>query len=416
MRIRTNTGIVELTAEMVTKGMVLQGPVFRHTIARKIVPSRPDLIDTEGRAVMAFEVPSMAFLGCDPTIATRADCERYGVHGDAAAHGFAKLRDGGAVDLAELNHVPGMVFDSSERMGGRCVIIRDFGDGNWTSTRGTSWHLWKAVRAKQVRFIGLAAGYASPDDVDRLCCGARREAVTKSVRASARCTLAIGDHNMHEDLSIGVRWNAAMRISGFGEIRTFTLNPWADDAVGIGESGAGETGFGADADTAILKKPYDPAPLLAMQLLANGTGDMRVIHRTPCPECHAEVLCPNGTYHHDHCPVTRRAREAPIVALVNAVPEGLDPIGWRAAVLAVDEAHSDSDRMARARADKRISDPSGQWLAANVNKPCDLPDWSVNRIMHDAYHRAVTPRVSKTAERKQKTLSIRLPDDDDFGW
>lgn len=29
----------------------------------------------------------------------------------------------------------------------------------------------------------------------------------------------------------------------------------------------------------------------------------------------------------------RRAREAPLVALVNAVPEGLDPNGWRAAVL-----------------------------------------------------------------------------------
>lgn len=29
----------------------------------------------------------------------------------------------------------------------------------------------------------------------------------------------------------------------------------------------------------------------------------------------------------------RRAREAPLVALVAAVPEGLDPVGWRAAVL-----------------------------------------------------------------------------------
>lgn len=33
----------------------------------------------------------------------------------------------------------------------------------------------------------------------------------------------------------------------------------------------------------------------------------------------------------------RRAREAPLVALMNTVPEGLDANGWRAAVLAVNE-------------------------------------------------------------------------------
>lgn len=41
--------------------------------------------------------------------------------------------------------------------------------------------------------------------------------------------------------------------------------------------------------------------------------------------------------HEAGCSVARRAREAPLVALVNTVPAGLDPIGWRAAVLAVVE-------------------------------------------------------------------------------
>ena len=35
----------------------------------------------------------------------------------------------------------------------------------------------------------------------------------------------------------------------------------------------------------------------------------------------------------------RHAAEAPLVALVNTVPEGLDPIGWRAAVLGLRERH-----------------------------------------------------------------------------
>lgn len=35
--------------------------------------------------------------------------------------------------------------------------------------------------------------------------------------------------------------------------------------------------------------------------------------------------------------IGRLNREAPLVRLVNEVPEGLDPIGWRAAVLAVAE-------------------------------------------------------------------------------
>jgi hypothetical protein len=361
---------------------------------------------------MAFEVPSMAFLGCDPTIATRADCERYGVHGDAAAHGFAKLRDGGAVDLAELNHVPGMVFDSSERMGGRFATIRDFGDDNWTSTSGTSWHLWKAVRAKQVRFIGLDARYANQGDVDRLCCGVWGEAVTGD-QVRARCTLAIGGHDMHEDLSTGVRWHAAMRISGFGEIRTFTLNPWAGDAVELEKVEPGKPDSAPTLIQQFSRKPYDPAPLWAMQLLANGTGDARVATWIPCPECHAETACPNSTYHHDHCSVTRRAREAPIVALVNAFPEGLDPIGWRAAVLAVHECQS--------RYGSPIhGDHFAAWLMHSLREDIDDCDAGTPYVAgYHAYHRAIAPVAKVTPERKVKTaetLSIRLPDDDDLGW
>lgn len=59
-----------------------------------------------------------------------------------------------------------------------------------------------------------------------------------------------------------------------------------------------------------------------------------------CPACGAkerrqkEGSSITTMLHADDC---RRVREAPLVALVAAVPEGLDPVGWRAAVLAVDE-------------------------------------------------------------------------------
>ena len=46
----------------------------------------------------------------------------------------------------------------------------------------------------------------------------------------------------------------------------------------------------------------------------------------------------------------RRAAEAPLVALVKAVPEGLDPLGWRAAVLGLRERHLSNGLGAHANA------------------------------------------------------------------
>ncbi len=124
MRIRTNTGIVELTAEMVTKGMT-----FKAT-RRFVVTENEgdgtvwifDMVTTSNVGWDRFcdrERPT--FLGCDPTIATRADCERYGVHDDAAAHGFAKLRDGGALDLRRKAPVGSVCYDAD----GRRFIVYD---------------------------------------------------------------------------------------------------------------------------------------------------------------------------------------------------------------------------------------------------------------------------------------------------
>lgn len=107
----------------------------------------------------------------------------------------------------------------------------------------------------------------------------------------------------------------------------------------------------------------------------------------------------------------RRAREAPLVALVNAVPEGLDANGWRAAVLAVDEANSrDQRREDRCRAAGTIHEDAIAWLIANKGRPCDLPTWTTRRKMHDAYARAIAPKGPRPApERKGATWRERGP-------
>lgn len=255
MKIKTNAGEVDLTHEMVMKGMVFESswavpggrPIGQFTVTENCGDGTIWFLSKGGttslvgwRGFCDREQPT--FLGCDPEIASRADCERFGVYGDAAAHGFAPPRDGGATDLRK----------------------------------------------------------------------------------------------------------ARMVIMPPGENRTMTLNPWAGDAVELEKVEPGKP----DSTTPIhqsSRKPYDPAPLLAMQRLVRQASprlldqgpNPRVVPRTPCPECHADTLCPNGTYHHDRCPAARRMREKTIADTVNAVRDWADPTAWRAAILAFAECHTE---------------------------------------------------------------------------
>ena len=54
--------------------------------------------------------------------------------------------------------------------------------------------------------VGFDADRASPEDVRRLCCG-EVDALDCGL-VPARCTLAIGDHDHHEDIAAGVKWPA----------------------------------------------------------------------------------------------------------------------------------------------------------------------------------------------------------------
>ena len=179
MKLRTNTGEVELTAEMVCLGMVFETSWWSAVVT----------VGVDGwTAEEIAKDPAALFLGCDPTIASRADCERFGVYGDAAAHGFARLRDGGAVDLRRAD-IPWIWLRSRE--------------GNEGTYRDGAYLVDGDV------FIGLDARYARPGDVDRLCCGAHRQWVEGDRLRDAMCTLAIGPHEVHEDNGTGTKWRNA---------------------------------------------------------------------------------------------------------------------------------------------------------------------------------------------------------------
>ena len=146
----------------------------------------------------------------------------------------------------------------------------------------------------------------------------------------------------------------------------------------------------------------------------------RLWDERPCGNCeatreHGEVV------HHEDCPTDgmaawprkeqamRRAAEAPLVALVAAVPKGLDPVGWRAAVLAVHEASGDRptpDAWADAECEKALRIMVAIGVAADAYS-------DIEQLALDAYARAVAPQGPRPApERKRGGRDVRLTVDD----
>lgn len=100
----------------------------------------------------------------------------------------------------------------------------------------------------------------------------------------------------------------------------------------------------------------------------------------------------------------RRQREAALVALVAAVPDGLDPVGWRAAVLAMTEAEatvSDITSMAPARA-----------FSEALRRGDTLGESTWTGIGLAAYRRALTPYKAPAPEKRRGGKAVRLTVDD----
>ena len=385
MRVQTNAGEVELTAEMVRRGMVFEVGGQYPTRATVHAPvsaweATIGFVEYDVRRMLAR--PDCAFLGCDPTVAAREDCERFGIAPgiDVGAHGFARLRDGGAVDLRREGLPMGAV-----------VLDTEFNE------RGTPIDCdgpWRTHPLEKERLVGLHAGYARPEDVERLCCGERDTADRQDERGAwqaatwRRCTLAIGDHTEHEDIATGTRWPAKESVSagtGFlfendgGRLRpaesghdlrdmfTFhravapstpiaghsvVFNAQADQWVNLASIASpmggdvtfscacGSTDPAEHRSGCELPWQYRMSATWAMHYTnARGEGLARATAEGLLGAVAVAMLawCLSVEGYRERA---RRAAEAPLVALVNAVPAGIDPRGWGPAVLAYHESVS----------------------------------------------------------------------------
>jgi hypothetical protein len=191
---------------MIAKTNTRRGMVFALPSGERLIAKGCEgagIRTTDGSVLLGKFPP---FIGMDPEHADRADCERFGIAPsiDAGAHGFARTRDGFAVDLRKARRCPGAVVAGP------------------SGAQLTLTHRQPFALGEGQRFIGLDARHANPEDVERLCCGA---APNDDVGDSRRCTLAIGDHAEHEDIATEVKWATGTH----GPQRT---NEWvADDAV-----------------------------------------------------------------------------------------------------------------------------------------------------------------------------------------
>lgn len=326
MKVQTNAGEVELTANMVRPGMMFRWSDGSVAATQRIAGIVAAVWEGDP------EAHAVELLGCDPAIAAREDVERYGVAPgiDAGAHGFARLRGGGAVDVRRPDGVvAGTVWESAGHrltVLGSDVRIRRPDGSTFTEHLGV-----ESPDAFEWRFVGLDARHAAPEDVVRLCCAASKwpESGTGYVR---HCTLAIGDHDTHEDIAAGVRWAAKATLHAPPSVdalpRVVTWTPRAGvtwyygaQPVSSPDEAARLCGKGSAMDGVVKDAHAVPAQLPGM--MPEPPGGWR------SPEQIDREVSERG----------RRNREAPLVALVAAVPEGLDPIGWRAAVLGLRERH-----------------------------------------------------------------------------
>lgn len=103
----------------------------------------------------------------------------------------------------------------------------------------------------------------------------------------------------------------------------------------------------------------------------------------------------------------RRAREAPLVALVANVPEGLDANGWRAAVLAVHEHFPHSSLVGPPGTWAKNSD-FGAWLRLALAGSLPMRAASPYAQGLDAYRRGVQPPPARPAPHRRRAPGLPL--------
>jgi hypothetical protein len=404
-----------------------------------------------------------AFLGCNPAHATRADCERFGLAPDvdAGAHGFARTRDGFAVDLRRVAP-PGTVYRNA--FGARYTKPEGYRDGLLDPDR----------------FIGLDARHASAEDVERLCCGAyqlEHASPDDTFTTGRRCTLAIGPHDTHEDIATGVKWAAERPIDrAFSYPSTLTASAtvsaedfnkatdaWAHEPLAFhsGPTSGGTVALTAaggrinDGPNALrlntqalcsgrpIAGTLDVSGLSEWQMQAMGAPAKPTFDITATMEPFADAfrrlaasaMSASESMLHAFAPAAgfctfianlkahdarerrekeeRRLREAALVALVNAVPKELDPVGWRAAVLAVRDFWN-INRAVRDWPRGEDGKDFANWLL--LVEHCE-PGWfptprTAYGAGFDAYRRAIAPHKAPSPEKRRGGKAVLLTVDD----
>lgn len=467
MKIQTNAGEVELTAEMVRPGMVFKSPHWWAKRCTMKTISGTGEAGTwwnvrEGGAVVPM---TGNFLGCDPAIAAREDVERYGIAPgiDAGAHGFARLRGGGAVDLRREGLPMGAVVLDTE-CGERGMPIDC--DGPWRT----------APLETDERFVGLDAWLARPEDIQRLCCGEygpdQIDCANRTTWAP-RCTLAIGDHDEHEDLATGARWRAKPNPDAVAawearaavpgtvenvqraelerrladQMTALVLGPPLDEIkrdpifrlrdpifrlrdtslATLTHDGAfscvcGSTDPARHGDGCKLPWQYRMAATWAVGHLTPQAGLTGAVTGGLFGACAVALLawCCKAEGHRER---ERRAKEAPLVALVNACPERLDPVGWRCALLGYTDHPAPEDVFAKV---PRLASMLREFVALrtagmSVEAAADRLFWiaakeddemATGRVVQAMrnYARAIAPQGPRPAPERRRAPGLPVDD------
>lgn len=324
MRVQTSAGEVELTAEMVRRGMVFKHSGGVHVAGSALAGEW--WLNMNGVAFVPLD--DYPLLGCDPLLAARKDVERYGVAPgiEAGAHGF---------ELAPVLTVDGH----------RCPAS-----------------LW----------VNVAVHADSPRGPTQTTVDISGE-VADGDRFAARVESACRDGSV---VVVGV---------ALGDGKSTTLQ-------GIVCS------FGMAGRRLTAKLVCAP---------------VRAKSAAPLSEAFFDTSCASMTPE-----AKRRAAEAPLVALVAAVPEGLDPIGWRAAVLAFVE-NAPQDKAVRECALSHVNEAGAviEGFVLDGAEPTAIRPHPDDRVTFtaatmwavcDAYARAVAPQGPRPAPERRKSPGLPL--------
>ena len=163
------------------------------------------------------------------------------------------------------------------------------------------------------------------------------------------------------------------------------------------------------------------SPVVQLVCVADRDGKPVDLGFDPRPYVTAETI----QAYLDDCKTVRARREAPLVALVNACPEGLDPNGWRAMILMLWECWKDPTGTTKKNStedfERWTRESKGEWTGGvlpeairliRTNAAIREPLRWITEEAALTYRRALSPAAKVAPERKVRGPVIVC----DAGW